>query len=44
LSAGLDFDVAKNQLLFVAAAAIKYAATLPAGQVGQYVRDHVVLR
>jgi len=44
LEEGLDFELAKNQLLFVAAAAIRYAATVPSSQVGQYVRDHLVVR
>lgn len=41
---GLEHDLAMNQLLFVAASAIRYAASIPADQVGQYVREHIVVR
>lgn len=44
LEQGLNYELAHNQLLFVAAAAIRYAAVLPADQVGQYVREHITLR
>lgn len=41
---GLDHETATNQLLFIAAAAIRYAATLPPDQAGRYVREHLVVR
>lgn len=41
---GLDHELASNQLMFIAAAAIRYAATIPAEQVGRYVREHIVLK
>jgi len=44
LEQGIDYELAKNQLLFITAAALRYAATLPADQVGQYVRDHLIVR
>jgi hypothetical protein len=44
LEQGIDYDLARNQLLFVAAAAIRYAATLPASQIGQYVQENLVVR
>lgn len=41
---GADIDLARDQLLFVAAAAIRYAATLPPDQLGRYVREQLVVR
>lgn len=41
---GLDYELATNQLLFVAAAAIRYAATIPPDQLGRYIREHVTVR
>lgn len=41
---GLDADTARYQLLFVAATAIRYAATTVPDRVGDYVREHLIVR
>jgi hypothetical protein len=41
---GVHPELARDQLMFIAAAAIRYAATLPMDGLGQYVRSQLTIR
>ena len=41
---GLTHDEALNQALHVAGVALRYAATMPADKLGDYVRDHLTVK